>query len=139
MPNRASRCRAAYKGSIAVADSRVTDIVDADGKALLTIADESMMDDSFLQSSIGKIVGRSYVGHDVHGKEVFKVHKNLPGQLAELGLYPEEIAAFFRFSRVEPDHKLCSRRQIASPGSCRRRVERQRQHPPRPRHAGRAH
>jgi hypothetical protein len=50
--------------------------------------------DSILPSSIGKVVGRSYVSRDVHGKEVFKVHKNLSRQLAEPDLYPGEIAAF---------------------------------------------
>jgi hypothetical protein len=52
--------------------------VDAHDKTLFTIVDESMMD-SMLPTSVGKMVGRTYVGHDEHGKEVFKVHKNLSG------------------------------------------------------------
>ncbi|GFZ52180.1 hypothetical protein JCM24511_09953 [Saitozyma sp. JCM 24511] len=50
-------------------------IVDAHDKTLFTIVDESMMD-SMLPTSVGKMVGRTYVGHDENGKEVFKVHKN---------------------------------------------------------------
>ncbi|RSH85779.1 hypothetical protein EHS25_003920 [Saitozyma podzolica] len=51
-------------------------IVDIHDKTLFTIVDESMMD-SLLPTSVGKMVGRTYVGHDENGKEVFKVHKNL--------------------------------------------------------------
>jgi hypothetical protein len=53
--------------------------VDIHDKTLFTIVDESVMD-SLLPTSVGKIVGRTYVGHDDHGKEVFKVHKNLSGE-----------------------------------------------------------
>lgn len=57
--------------------------MDIHDKTLFTIVDESMMD-SLLPTSVGKMVGRTYVGHDENGKEVFKVHKNLSGALTDL-------------------------------------------------------
>lgn len=60
------------------ADLGCSGIVDAHDKTLFTIVDESMMD-SMLPTSVGKMLGRTYVGHDENGKEVFKVHKNLSG------------------------------------------------------------